>query len=290
MSSWPGFNAGAFVAAIVGVVRNDTKFIKLPWWYKLCDVIITLFFGFFLSILFFDPEVLEDQKSMTFVIIINVVYWVFMIPLFFHFLLYKIVIEKDHIRFRRIFFYRKYYYKNIFIYNSLSYDFLYYGKRYLTRLSYQIDNVETLFDYYGKYFMTTGLTEPQGPQGYIKQSRIWLLCALGCQAFAFFMMGVSYVAFEEGFYYMFLFEIPVFLLLLYYFIWSVKFDEKELIYRNFIGIKRRYPINSLTYVETSGGYWIKKDGKRICYLWIILNSDDLLDTIKNENRKSYRKK
>ncbi len=298
MSSWlAGFfarKAATKVAEIVGVDRNDSNIIKLPWWYSLCHGFSTLFFGFLLLVPFFVPEaeVLGNQKSMTLFIIINIVFWFFMIILFFHFLLYKIVIEKDHIRFRRIFFYRKYYYKNIYIYGSgsHSYYFLYYGKRYLTRLSYQLDNVETLFDFYRNYFMTTGIIEPQGPQGYIKQSRIWLLCALIFQALAILMMGVSYVAFEEGFYYMFLLEIPVLLLLLYYLVWSVKFDKQELIYRNFIGIKRRYPIKSLSYQMTNGGYWIKKGGKRICYLWMILNSDELLKKIKNEDRKVYKKK
>lgn len=277
---------------IEGVDRNDTNIIKLPWWYSLCAGGAALVFGFLLLIPFFDPEVFEDEKSIALLIIINAIFWFFMILLFFHCLLYKIVIEKDRIRFRRIFFYRKYYYKNIYIYNSLSYDFLYYGKRYLTRFSYQIDNVATLFDYYNTYFMTTGITKPQGPQGYIKQSRLWLLCALAFQGFAFFMMGVSYVAFEEGFYYMFLLEIPVLLLLLYYYLWNVRFDDNEFIYRNFLGIKRKFPLKSLSYKMTNGGYWIKKNGKRICYLWMILNSDELLKTIKNEEtgKGSYKKR
>ncbi|MDE7161288.1 MAG: hypothetical protein K2N65_00865, partial [Anaeroplasmataceae bacterium] len=158
------------------------------------------------------------------------------------------------------------------------------------RFSYQIDNVATLFDYYNNYFKTTGIIKPQGPQGYIKQSRLWLLCSLTFQGFAILMMGISYVAFEEGFYYMFLLEIPVLFLLLYYLLWSVKFDKQELTYRNFIGIKRRYPLKSLSYKKTNGGYWIKKDGKRICYLWMILNSDELRKKIKNEDRKVYKKK
>lgn len=289
-----GFFAGKYAAQKAmrpGVAKNGSKIIKLPKWYWIIELISTLIVSGLISIPLFYEEAYQNRDSIILLIIILSIWLLLMIPLFFHMLFYKIIIEDEYILFRRLFKFNKYIYKDIQLDPSVSYVFILNNKnKYITRLAKQIDNIQTLWDAYLNYFKVTNTKPVYFKKDYVKQSKIWLILAAICQLSIGVIIMIIFVMAREAFYWSLLLEIPILLLVWYYIIWKIKFDDEHLVYRNFFGVKKKYKLKSLTYIYSNCGYWILYNNKKKIFLWTLLDSYDLLGKIKERKikKKTYK--
>ena len=273
-----------------GKYKNNTNIIVLPKWYWLTQLLCSIIFGLLLSIPFYYDNIMDDKLSFGFYLAVILIFSISMIVLFLHLILYKVIIEYDHIKIRRLFRYKLCGYNDIYIHYSLSYDFLYYKGKYLTRLAEQLNNLGTLYEAYNKYFKENGLAKPKSMFSHIKQTKVWWVIIVSIQLLITCIMIILYINTKELFWSLLLLEIPVVLLLLYIYVWKIDYDKTTLTYRNMFGITKRYDIKAVKYKAVNEGYKLLYNGKKICLIWEIQDTLSLFSKIRNIDSKDYSSK